>query len=223
MKILYIIKSCDSFYDNRVFYQKKTWLKKLNSLSDYIVITSSLVGEDTYNCFCEDGYFSTAEKIKNYIKNNNFDDYDWYFLIDDDVFVFPERLENYINNNKFESNSSVVIGNLNCFFREMNEDIFCGGAGIILSKKTINLIKEQIIKDDTQCGYACDDCFLFCLSNKLNLTIVNNSPGNSSNGVFIPTYYKESSELIEKIDRCVILHQIKTEQDYKELFEKFYE
>ena len=47
MKILYIIKSCDSFYDNRVFYQKKTWLKKLNSLSDYIVITISLVGEDT--------------------------------------------------------------------------------------------------------------------------------------------------------------------------------
>ena len=36
MKILYIIKSCDSYYDTRVSFQKNTWLNKINNESDYM-------------------------------------------------------------------------------------------------------------------------------------------------------------------------------------------
>jgi hypothetical protein len=223
MKILYIIKSCDSYYDTRVSFQKNTWLNKINNDSDYIVITSSAGDEKTHKCLCYDGYFSTAEKVKHFIENSNFEDYDWYFLIDDDVFVFPERLEKYIIDNQFDYNSPSIIANINCYFHEMQEDSFCGGAGILISKKSIQTIKNQIKEDKISCDYKCDDCFLFCISKKLKFNIINNSPGDSSYGLFIPIFYKENHYVFEKLDSCVALHQIKTETEHKELYNKYYE
>ena len=223
MKILYIIKSCDSYYDTRVLFQKNTWLNKINNESDYIVITSSVGDEKTHKCLCRDDYFSTTEKVKHFIENNNFDEYDWYFLIDDDVFVFPERLENYIDKNNFDSESPTIIANINCYFSEMREDSFCGGAGVLISKKSIQIIKSQIIKDKVTCDYKCDDCFLFCISKKLELNIINNSPGESSCGLFIPIFYKENHHVVEKLDSCIILHLIRIETEYKELYNKYYE
>jgi hypothetical protein len=223
MKILYIIKSCDSYYDTRVSFQKNTWLNKINNESDYITITSSVGDEKTYKCLCGDGYFSLTEKVKNFIKNNSFDKYDWYFLIDDDAFVFPERLEKYITENQLDCNSLSIIGNANCYFHETKEDSFCGGAGVLITKESINLIKTTISNDEMLCDYKIDDCFLFCISKKLELNIINNSPGDSSCGLFIPTSYKENHYVVEKLDSCVLLHNIRTEIEYKELYNKYYE
>lgn len=223
MKILYIIKSCDSYYSTRVSFIKNGWINKINNSSDYIVITSSIEDEKSYKCNCGDTYISTAEKVKNFIKNYQLEDYDWYFLIDDDVFVFPEKLENYIKQINIDSNSPTIISNVNCYFSEMKEDSFCGGAGILMTKKTINLIKNSILEDNEYCGYGCDDCYLFCLSLKLKLEIINNSPGDSSFGKFIPTFYKEHHAIRERIDECILLHMIRSESEHKELYQKFYE
>lgn len=223
MKILYIIKSCDNYYNTRFSYIKKGWLTKINYLSDYLVLTGSIDGEKIYKCNCNDDYIGTAEKVKNFIINNEFLNYDWYFLIDDDVFVFPDRLENFIQVQNIEPESSTIIGNLNCFFGEIGEDSFCGGAGILMTKKTINLIKNFVIEDEVSCNYTCDDCFLYCSSLKLKLQIINNSKGDSSLGKFIPTFYKENHVIAEKIDQYVLLHMIRTETEHKELFKKFYE
>jgi hypothetical protein len=119
-----------------VSFIKKGWINKINSSSDYVVITSSIEDEKSFKCNCGDDYTSTAEKVKSFIKNYQFEDYDWYFLIDDDVFVFPERFENYIEEKNIDPNSPTIIANVNCYFSEMKEDSFCGGAGILMTKKT---------------------------------------------------------------------------------------
>lgn len=223
MKILYIIKSCDNYYSTRVSHMKNGWINKINDNSDYVVITSSVGDNKTYMCNCGDNYISTAEKIRSFLNNYQYEGYDWYFLIDDDVFVFPERLENYISEINIEPDTPTVIANINCYFSEMKEDSFCGGAGILMTKKTINLFKDFISQDNESCGYGCDDCFLFCLSLKLKLKIINNSPGDSSFGRFIPTDYKENHIVRERIDECVLLHMIRSESEHKELYQKFYE
>ena len=223
MKILYIIKSCDSYYSTRVSFIKDGWIRKINSDSDYVVITSSIGDEKTYRCNCGDTYISTAEKVRSFLNNYQFEGYDWYFLIDDDVFVFPEKLENYINEKNIESDSPTIIANVNCYFSEMKEDSFCGGAGVLMTKKTISLFKNFISEDSESCGYGCDDCCLFCLSLKLKLEIINNSPGDSSFGGFIPTDYKENHAIRERIDECILLHMIRSESEHKELYKKFYE
>jgi hypothetical protein len=188
-----------------------------------VVITNSIGDEKTYKCSCNDDYIGTSEKVKSFIKNYQFEDYDWYFLIDDDVFVFPERFENYIEEKNIDPSSPTIIANVNCYFSEMKEDSFCGGAGILMTKKTINLFKNLILEDNESCGYGCDDCCLFCLSLKLKLEIINNSPGDSSFGRFIPTDYKEHHAIRERIDECVLLHMIRSESEHKELYQKFYE
>lgn len=223
MKILYIIKSCDNYYTTRVSFIKKGWINKINSSSDYVVITSSIEDKKSFKCNCGDDYTSTAEKVKSFIKNYQFEDYDWYFLIDDDVFVFPKRFENYIKEKNIDPNSPTIIANVNCYFSEMKEDSFCGGAGVLMTKKTINLFKNLILEDNESCGYGCDDCCLFCLSLKLKLEIINNSPGDSSFGGFIPTDYKENHAIRERIDECILLHMIRSESEHKELYQKFYE
>jgi hypothetical protein len=223
MKFLYIIKSCDSYYSTRFSFIKDGWIRKINSDSDYVVITSSIEDEKTYRCNCSDTYISTAEKVRSFLNNYQFEGYDWYFLIDDDVFVFPEKLENYINEKNIESDSPTIIANVNCYFSEMKEDSFCGGAGVLMTKKTISLFKNFISEDNESCGYGCDDCFLFCISKKLELNIINNSPGDSSYGLFIPTDYKEQHAIRDRIDKCVLLHMIRSESEHKELYKKFYE
>jgi hypothetical protein len=79
-----------------------------------------------------------------YNMKDEFLNYDWYVLIDDDTFVFHERLQTYLST--FNSKENYYIG------KELDhiKKDFCiymsGGAGYVISKALYTLITEYIKK-----------------------------------------------------------------------------
>lgn len=222
MKILYVIQTSDAYFLSRGKSTIDTWVKKIDPESDYVFLSANPIHEKVVGYGTRDDYFSLPEKWFHFIKNYNVGEFDWVFAIDDDLFCFPDRLKKYISENKFNQDEPISIGNKNCLFREINEDILCGGAGILISNSAIKLIKQFILNSELPIKYLCGDCNFHYWFESLKIEILNNSPNDRINGDFIPVYYKENHEISQKLDRCITLHYCKNEDKY-ELYKKFYE
>jgi len=222
MKILYVIQTCDNYFHTRCESSTNTWLKKINSVSDYVFLSANPVGEKVVGYRTRDDYFSLPDKWINFITNYDLKKFDWVFAVDDDLFCFPERLEKFIVENNFNPNELISIGNKNCFFGELNDDIFCGGAGILISKTAIQKIKEFVSSTSEPIKHLCGDCNFHYWFEKLQIPTFNACPGNTTNGNFISVYYKENHEIVSNLAQCITLHYCKNEDKY-ELYKQFYE
>ena len=171
---LYVIQTSDSYFFSRCQTTIDTWINKINSESDYVFLSANPVGEKVLGYGTRDDYFSLPDKWFYFLKNYDTKKFDWVFAIDDDLFCFPERLENYILERNFSPNDLISIGNRNCFFKEVGDDILCGGAGILMSKKTIDKIKEFLDFSSQPIKYLCGDCNFHYWFDELKINITEN-------------------------------------------------
>jgi hypothetical protein len=223
MKILYVIQTCDNYFFSRCESTINTWLKKINSESDYVFLSANPVGDKVVGYGTADDYFSLPEKWFYFIKNYDLESFDWVFAVDDDLFCFPDRLEIYIEKNKLSPSDMVALGSRNCYFPKANDDIFCGGAGILFSNETIKKIKEFVESSLEPIKYTCGDCNFFYWLKKLNVNLINTTSENIIyNGRFIHFYYRENAEIMSDLQNCITLHYC-NENDKKELYKKYYE
>ena len=222
MRILYVIQSCDNYVETRCKTSVETWVTKINHKSDYIILTSNSNKEKTFSTKTRDDYWSLPDKWTVFLRRYDFSNYDWIFCIDDDNFVFPERLENYINQNNFNPNEPVVIGSRHCDFREMGDVIFCGGGGILMSKKSIEILIEHIISDSFETRYLCHDCFMFFIFKKNNLTIINSNQNGEMEGPFYSGKPPEMTHHKHLYDSCITMHYCDNEFKHL-LYNKYYQ
>ena len=78
----------------------------------------------------------THMKWNNSISNDY--NFNWAFIIDDDVLVFPEGIKAFLNEN---ANYSEAYGTPGCGSHNIGG--FCGGGGYAISKQAIGLIIEK--------------------------------------------------------------------------------
>jgi hypothetical protein len=146
MKICYIISTCDKYLDNRVSYQMETMFKNINKNDIYYLTSKPNEERRQFGWYTMDDTQNITWKYIHFIYNmkDEFLNYDWYVLIDDDTFVFHERLQTYLST--FNSKENYYIG------KELDhiKKDFCiymsGGAGYVISKALYTLINEYIKK-----------------------------------------------------------------------------
>ncbi len=135
MKVLYIILSCDAYVPTRCEWVRRTWLRDC----EYRILASTpnpskgVVGWNT-----KDDYMNVPWKYIEFFKNDS-TDADFYMFCDDDTFVYTDRLESYLT--RFDPSKCLYIG-----YEQVHPDlrVMSGGAGFVLSRTSMNLIREMI-------------------------------------------------------------------------------
>jgi hypothetical protein len=221
LKILYVVQSCDNYVDTRCLSSEQTWLKQINQESDYIILTANSNKSKTFSTRTRDDYWSLPDKWTKFLSNYNFDNYDWVFCIDDDNFVFPDRLEKYIIEQNFDHNKNQVIGSRHCEFRQLNDVIFCGGGGILMSISSIKKLKDYIPTDEFSINHLCHDCFMFDLFKRLNLEIINSNVNGDCGGPFYAGKLDNPCLGEENLNTAVSLHYCNSENK-ENLYKKYY-
>ena len=139
-KILYVLLHGTSSAD-RYFNIKETWGKDVDCLfcSDYEDIERGIMkfSNDT-------SYGSNEEKHVNAIKHlsDNVDDYEWFFLCDDDTFVNTKKLEGML----YTFDKELIHGQsiLGCWHTDKTLDYCSGGAGYLIHNELIKIIGKNI-------------------------------------------------------------------------------
>lgn len=100
-------------------------------------------------------YHSHVIKTKEGFKwfhDNKINDYKWFMMIDDDTYVFVEALLSFISTLD-NHNENVGYGTIiNAWADDPNLQYFSGGAGYILSTKTLDTIYPDLDITPTICG-----------------------------------------------------------------------
>jgi len=146
-KILYIIRSIPKYYDERLNMQFKTWMKHLNENDDVLVASENKDHIDKFNLkystpTCPPGHdmgvcCSESNAIVKALKEFEFD---WAFILDDDVYVYPDKVRSIIN--KYKDNYNVALGTPGC--ESNGVEGFCGGGGYAFSKQAL----QKIVSND---------------------------------------------------------------------------
>jgi len=223
LKILYTILSCNRYIEERCISSENTWLKQINKNSDYVILTANSDKPKIYSTNTPDNYTSNAYKWLFFLQNYDFKDYQWIFSIDDDNFVFPDRLERYIHEKNFDNNKKLAIGPRHCEFTPLNDIIFCGGGGILISSNGIRSLKHSLLNIDSQNHdiYGGHDQFLFDMFKKLDFEIIDANENIIDTKPFLPDKFNCPSISDIMRDKCISLHYCNSD-DKKLLYEKYY-
>ena len=152
-KILYIIRSIPKYYDEHLNIQFETWMKHLNENDDVLVASENKDHIDKFNLkystpTCPPGHdmgvcCSESNAIVKALKEFEFD---WAFILDDDVYVYPDKVRSIIN--KYKDNYNVALGTSGC--ESNGVEGLCGGGGYAFSKQALQKIvgkdKNDVLK-----------------------------------------------------------------------------
>jgi hypothetical protein len=217
MKILYVILSCNNYVDTRCPSSENTWLTKINDESDYVILSADSLREKVIGYQTRDDYWSLPDKMLNFFTKFDFKDYEWVLTLDDDAFCFPSRLENYLLKNNFDCNDNITIGQRSCYFAEMDDTIFCGGGGTIVSRGCINLLKEFLDNEVSPIRYLCGDCSMFDWFKKINSQLIH-AINDDGQQIMFPNKYQDSDS--GYLNSAITYHYC-DENDKNYLFENF--
>ena len=182
LNILYIIRSIPKYYDERLNMQFETWMKHLNKNDDVLVASENKDHVDKFNLKystpeCPPGHdvgvcCSESNAIVKALKEYEFD---WAFILDDDVYVYPEKVRSIIS--KYKDNYNVALGTPGCISNGVEG--FCGGGGYAFSKQAL----QKIVSNDydlflKEYKISCEktnfcDITMGELSKKNNIEIIN--------------------------------------------------
>lgn len=161
MSIKFIVITCEKYHNTRVESIRKTWGKN----KDIIFLSDINLGDDIIGYeYLPKGYENIHYKYSEFFKKNNDFSKEWYFFTDDDTFVNYNNVVKLLKT--FKSEDSLCIGHygrLNKDGKDMDGhqtgfpihtikgektylpiDYPSGGAGFILSKKSLRLIHDYL-------------------------------------------------------------------------------
>ena len=141
VKILYVIRSISKYYDDRLKSQYDTWMKLLNENESVLVASDSFKHQDKFglkysipnNCPRNHGDGPCCSESNALVKAYKEHDFDWIFILDDDVYLYPPKVREIIYN--YKDNHNVAIGTPGCIANDING--FCGGGGYGFSRKVL--------------------------------------------------------------------------------------
>lgn len=232
MTIEAVILNCEKKPKSLLESVRNTWGKHI----DYIVLGDPSQRGDNFLSYpevVENDYNSVWIKYLAFFKRHDFTK-DWYLFCDDDTFVDVNKIKNLLS--KYDPRKNICIfskcvlnkdgtdmyGNQTGFLMNTikGEEAFlpvihpAGGAGFILSKKTVELIKGYL-KNNSKIGYCykADVAFAFWI-NKVYPEYIHNDMLFGNN----PKHYNHTKE---DIKNSITYHYVSPELMY-ELYNKCY-
>lgn len=153
--VLYIIRSISKYYDTRLKSQKDTWFNFLTNNDMVLVASDSFKHKNMYNlnystptgCPRNHGDGPCCSESNAILKGLNEYDYDWAFILDDDVYAYPPKIREIIKN--YIDKPYTALGTTGCVSKGIQG--FCGGGGYAFSRKALEKIvnnnKKQFLLD----------------------------------------------------------------------------
>ena len=153
--VIFVIRSYPKNFGSKLSEQANTWLKELKP-EEFIVSASndknsdnesqlppSIPKESVVRMDCPSGHAlgpacTEASALIHLWNNSISNNFNWAFIIDDDVLVFPEGIKAFLNEN---ANYNEAYGTPGCGSHNIGG--FCGGGGYAISKQAIGLIIEK--------------------------------------------------------------------------------
>lgn len=140
LKILYLIRSIPKYYDNRLKAQFNTWMKLIHANDNILIASDKFNHQDKFDlkysipdCPRNHSEGPCCSESNGILKAFNEYDFDWIFVVDDDVYVYPQMVREIILRFKNEPNKS--LGTPGCVSKNIIG--FCGGGGYAISKKAL--------------------------------------------------------------------------------------
>ncbi len=181
--ILFLIISSRKYVNTRQAVLKETWLQNAyyNFLSDYQGNSSDL----DFNLLMSnnDDYLGCAEKVSNGLKFASKQNYSWFFICDDDAFVNTKNLSSFIKTCDPSCSYGLILDKKNSPTNPIwgqypkLKHYFSGGAGILLSQKTI--IEMNKINLDRFYGVGWSDLAIGLILQEIDAKMVSDSRFNS--------------------------------------------
>jgi len=151
MKIIVFVHTCAKYEESRAKLIEKTW----GNHSDVVFITdnenSSLKNHIYIGPYQPGPTYHPENVIKMfYLFLSNYDDYDFFMMIDDDSYLYIDKLKSYLS--FFDKNDTYMIGDfLNWVAPRSEPNFTCdynrwvsGGPGIVFTKKCIQTFLSLI-------------------------------------------------------------------------------
>jgi hypothetical protein len=190
MKIKFISTTCEKYHNDRVEGILNTWAvdQNITFLSD-VNVSDKIIGYD----YLPKGYENIHYKYLEFLLKFDFQDEDWFFFTDDDTFVNVGNIHNLLQS--YDFNDPICLGHLGVLNPNATDDSGqftgfplhtimgkdthlpikypSGGAGFILSKNALNLVREYLFsiqRFEIPRSYNSDVTMGFWLRNsKINL------------------------------------------------------
>ena len=206
--ILICIVTTKIYKETRLKALRETWLKDAN----YMIFSDE---EDIDNHIMkvsdDNTYKSNVEKTNEMLYwIHNFGTKKWYFYADDDVFVNMREMNEYVKTLDdnvvygYEFTPTRSTAHLPSFWKmfEPGFTYLSGGAGIVISKKVVDIIYDKIHIYDP----ACADINIGLCIRKLQIPIGHDDRFHP----FTPARHNCSNE----IKKCLTFHKINIDHQY---------
>jgi hypothetical protein len=208
MKILLLLISTRKFKNTRLKYVTDTWL---NDVDNYIIISDeNNDNPKTIKATNDDSYESNTIKNLFALKYayDNYNNYDWIFICDDDAFINYENLK--IELIKYPLDEPIMVGQIINCFPEEKELYYCsGGAGYATN---MNAVKKMY---NTICNYKTNIQFADVVIGKIakidNIKLIDNDKFRGQPPKF---YNYENNEIKNKIS----FHYIREPEHMNDLY-----
>lgn len=202
-KILYSILN-GQLKNDRIKNVKNTWGKDVELIfySDFEDLENNV-----YKVIDKKGYWDLEEKHINGIKfvNDNFKDYEWYFFCDDDTFVNTKKMNEFLDS----CEKDVVYGLLiNCYSKNKSLFYHSGGAGVLIHKKNLEIISQNIESKNTKFA---DVTLGICLHDN-NIKVETDDKFKSEK----PQFYSISTD---EVKNYITFHHINSIEEMMELYQ----
>jgi hypothetical protein len=172
MKILFGVLTTEKYHSTRCYNIQATWGKD----QSVAFLTDKRTSNNNYIC-CTDrcDYQSVYIKVISALKffYQLIDDFDWFYICDDDAYIFTKTLQNYLKD--FDTNHPIVCGEIkNTLSEDLSLFYPLGGAGCVLSKETIKRLYKHISEKqykinmygDVTLGYLLKDCQITLINDR---------------------------------------------------------
>ena len=137
---------------------------------------------------------------------------------DNDCWQGNNKIERYIKDKNLNCNEKIAVGDLSCYHEKVKDGVYCGGGGILLSKKSIDILKDYTNKNDNILIDPIDDVVLSYWFSVNNIQKIN---GNKClfDRTFDCTGYNKSLKF--RNDNAICLHYCNSD-DKMFLYNQYY-
>ena len=197
--------------EERTRWIRDTWGKNVENL---FFFTDKSYPEDNFIKVTDDtDYESNMVKNLDALKYAYENDFDWIFLVGDDVYIFINNLLAYIEP-RDPNTSEGVCGEIihGTWPVDRSLSYLCGGGGILFSKHSLKKFMGVMKDPASYRDYIYADVVIGLLMKEAQLKMVNLELLIKGNP---PEYYN-----IKKPEQYISFHFIKTEKQFKELWSK---
>lgn len=143
IRVFCFLNTSPASHSKRAVHILNTWSKHCDKLLFASTLTDVNLGALGFNVSDDHGHMWGKEKLMlQFIHKHYLNDYDWFFKGDDDTFLIAENLRFMLST--YSTEDPIYFG-YKFNTTKHKRGYFSGGAGYVMSRKTVKIFVEQIL------------------------------------------------------------------------------